>query len=379
MRRALFLTILSISTLTSIGAFGRTHPPVGGFSISGEWLYMYDANNIPFFVVNGTSPGGGSTYLADQLTANAAALPFDPDGSRVANDQNWHSGYRLEGIYRFCDADYLAFRWTQFPEFSNSKDERANPSALAAAGAAEENALGGVFTFPAFSTAGFVESDFEQRFSFYYLELLYERDIYTCCPFYLTVNGGFQYARLRFKESINFNGSNTNVTAQSFLLQNTMFTHSKREGVGPEVGFEMEYDVTPCFSAVMRGWGALLVARKHTETEMVAGTTSGMPFGSTTSVASTSLETIDEHDEGYWLLTPAADLRIGLDFDWCWTFGCDCPTAFNFNIEAGYEVIAYFRALDRIHNVSDVDTGNSFNEYSNFMLHGPYLQLGVSF
>lgn len=377
MRRALFLTLLFGSTFSSFTVFGKTHPQVGGFAFSAEWLYMLNAIDIPFYVQDGQNPD------SPEVSEN-----FTPNGSRRANDQNWNSGYRLEGVFQFCDADYLTLRWTQFPEFSDSDSDTSQSSLIAAATGAPDNALAGTFFPPFLESAGSLAMDIKQKFSYYSIELLYGREIYNCCPFYFTVDAGIQYAFLRFREKTALSGAvegSTAVTDLSqvaseqlgTLVQASLFNESKREGAGPELGFEMEYDVSSCFSAVMRGWGALLITRKHTECTIMQ--MSGAEAASGPSAVGNIMNAALEDDEGYWLLTPAADLRAGLNFDWCYEFGCNCPYLINLNLEVGYEVLAYFKSIDRIHYTNAIDSGNSFNEYSDFILHGPYLQLGVTF
>jgi len=187
---------------------------------------MLPSVDQPYFSVNAGNPEG-------------AVAPF---GDRVPNDQNWHSGYRLEALYFLNCLDHVCARWTQFPHFSDSKTNN-NP---------EQNAI---LNHPFEPADAISPSHIRQRFDFYYLEVLYGRQIYCCCPLTLTLEAGIQFARIDFNERANYFE-----TPGGGLL--FVENQSRFKGVGPEFALDFSYGVFSCLSVNGRGTASLIVNDK---------------------------------------------------------------------------------------------------------------------
>ncbi len=311
-RRASLLILLSVSSF----AFGTVNPSCSGFEFSAEWLYMQNVENRP--------------YYAEQLNPDTGT----GSGRRFANQQGWHSGYRLDGIYKPCTTSAWDLRWTHFPELSNSA---STPTF------ATDSLIAILLPFSQNNVVNFAQV--KDSFKYHSLELSYAQALFGCDPFVFWLEGGIHYANIRFHENALYTA-----TDGSFLdLQ--YFT--KFVGVGPEVGMTFEYKLCTCLTAEMRAQAGLLASRKHDSFDINAA---GSFVGGVLDV------------EPFWGITPVFNIRLGLNYAYPCQFYC-------LNIELGYEFLSYPHALERIEDVDTYQLSSSID----FKLHGPYVLLGVCF
>lgn len=306
MKKLLFLTGVFCAAIAKMNA------QAGGFTLSAEWLYLLTGVDTPYFAI--------------ALQENTIF-----QGGQFANKPQWHSGVRVEAAYDFCDCySSLRLRGTCLPQFTNSHRVTGV--------VATEYGL-----FPLESS----EISAHHTVNFYNIELLYDHEIINCCPFSLSLQGGLQYAHL------NFTGKYVAIPLTSGVVEDIF--HSKRDGIGPEIGLEADYSICQPLSIRLSGWGALLVARNNSNWRQ----DSGFPV-------------TDSHvqDDVTWKVVPATDLRLGLHFATPFTA---CCTSLCVDLEVGYEVLCYFHAFSQFY-AFDVN-----NSYYDFSAHGPYAHLGVSF
>ncbi len=314
--------IILMCVLMASSLFAHTNPEPGEYAVSGEWLYMLNSIDQPYFMLE-----SNATYV----------------GENKANDQSWHSGYRIEGNYQFCNCENdFRVRWTHFPEFEDSKSisgfTKGKPIFV------PPNTVGNLFT----------SSTLSQKTKLYYLDVLLGQKALDRCRFHLTLQGGFQYAYIDFREKLT-------LSIKPFLLN----THSELWGVGPEIGAEFDYCLSDCLSIVGRAQATMLASRRKASLNDEA-----------------SSNGYDVKNEPYWRFIPANDLRFGLSYEKPNCFGnCfgRCFGNYTFDIELGYEFIVYYNGVERLFYVDDVAEGSSFNEMMNLTLHGPYVHLGVKF
>ncbi len=314
------LVALLLFSMSSV--FAYTDPEPGGYGISAEWLYMLNSIDQPYFI----------------LDSNTNFL-----GENKANDQSWHSGYRIEGKYQFCNCENdLRVRWTHFPEFNDSKSVSGFTNGQS------------IFVPPNTGSGNYTSSTLSQKTELYYLDVLLGQKAIDRCRFHLALQGGVQYAHIDFKEKQTLSGNPT-------LLN----THSELRGIGPAVGAEFDYCLSDCLSVVGRAQATMLASRRKASLNDTASTN---PY--------------DVKNEPYWRFIPASDLRFGLSYEKpmrsnsC--FGC-CFGNYTFDLELGYEFITYYNGVERILYVDDAAEGTCFNEMMNLTLHGPYVHLGVKF
>lgn len=294
-------------------------------SLSVEWLYMLPEISQPYFVIDRVQVG-----------------PVEFDEKRIANGQNWHSGYRAELACMFENSlNALHVRWTQFPTFTESTS--VNDSVLIP-----------VITIPAAEFPQlFNHASIRDTFDFHYLDLLFSLNVLCACRFQLDFLSGVQYGRLKFHEEIDYSGnSGENVND---------FFRSSFWGIGLVGGPELFIRLSNCFKIRASGSASLLVSKREAKRRRILVENSVL----------TGLGNL-KNDE-YWCLIPMLNLRLGLAASR--TFSKVC-----FSLEGGYELIALFDAIDRIFFTSpDPPQSGSIDEFMNFTLHGPYARFEIVF
>ncbi len=281
-------------------------------------------------------------YVIDATTV--VAVIGTPIGKRVANSQEYRTGYRAESHYTFCDGyNELSVQWTHFPKLE-MKHSRSGAH------------LFGVLNFPnADIDDESGESSIRDKSTCYFIDALFKRKL-TCCPsIYFSLHAGVQYGYLSFKENISYP-----VTGQSRLIQ----SRSRIRGVGPEIGAEYRY-------IFLRDW--------HFGGRVDNGWLVSETTKSFRDVTSDGTMVAYANNDDYKKLIPTLDLRLGVGFspivdlfnNRCCTFALD--------FEVGYEFIAFIHGVDRILFVEEFNGGSSFNEMQTLSLHGPYVHIGVVF
>lgn len=300
------------------------------WNVNVEWLYLLNAIDQPYFAQEG---------LATEL------IGLD----RHATEQHWHSAYRVEGVYSYCNQENgVRLRWTHLPQFSET-GQFIEPSQVM-----DTIGLPTLVELASFYNAAYVHNSFY----FYSAELLFEQQFCPCAPFSFVLEGGVQFARIHMEQDIQYIGDISNRNRRTTRFQ------SDRYGVGPEIGFQFAYPFCGCFNWLVRGNSSLLVAKKKTKyaTQYINGSTNVRGNGK---------------DDGYWILMPYIDLRTGLSYlrnvNWC-------SCAFSLGLEVGYEVFDYFKGVDNVYTFQlNRFPSSSINNYMSFMQHGPYVRLGVTF
>ncbi|NGX60546.1 MAG: hypothetical protein K940chlam9_00006 [Chlamydiae bacterium] len=329
---------LSLLLLTSAGyaqtCYDECNPCCGGnFEVSAEWLYFMSAIDQPYYAI--------LNKVDDLPRAD------DFDGPRIANDQGWHSGYRLEAAYYLPNCfDHLRVRWTHFNNFSDS-DHFASDDYWSILTHPDLGGVSGKIGI------GIIKDEFE----FYTLEILFGRSVYYCQGLNLTLEGGLQYSKVDLKESVFYSFPSN----REYFIKN----HSEMRGVGPELAFSFDYNINRCFSVVGRATGAYLISKKETKA-----------FHNQF-ISESLLDVQNARDEDYYIGMPTLDARAGLAFDWSFD-GCGCG-CIDLSFEVGYEFMHVHKGVNRIYFVDDFAEGQSFNEYMDFTLHGPYIRVGVGF
>ncbi|NGX55620.1 MAG: hypothetical protein KR126chlam2_01258 [Chlamydiae bacterium] len=319
-----FLLGLFLFGIGTVYAFNDLCP--GEYGLSAEWLYMISSIDQPYF-----------TIVSSSAT--------DMEGERKANAQGWHSGYRLEGRYRFCNEenDFLV-RWTHIPEFKAQKAASGN--------------LFVVFTQPDNDATGAGEMTIRDKTDFYYFEALFGQKAIERRRFNVALQAGIQFCHLGFKEEVTFIPDPLS-NARSLEMESHFW------GIGPEIGADCTYCLMDCWDLVGRGSVAFLASRREAKFNQPG-----------------AIKVVDVHNEAYWHLVPAGNLRFGLNYlreqKGFNCFGCRFG-GLTFNFEAGYEFIVCHKGVERIYFVDELNDGQSFNEEMDFVLHGPYVHLGFAF
>lgn len=332
MKKLICAALLTMTTMAS--ALIDTGPCQ--FTLEGEWLYFQPSVDAPHFVEFAQGPG-----------------PSSNRGRKIKNSPDWDSGYRILGQYHFSNCTDVSVRWTQF-------NETYSRTATAAGNATATDFPIGVL-FPLVETASFGSNVAFSRatahstLDYYSIEALLGQTLFGFDSFYLKGSLGLQYANAQVKDNYNFSGTTGPGRSPVSVSYKSRFW-----GIGPQIGTDLSYDL--CWGLALTGKfnTALLVTKNHFNAEMLS-TANGVNQGPI--------------NEPFWRIVPEVDLRAGLNYRTC--FGC-----FTFDLEAGYEALAYFRALTK--NTAAVSTrtsnpGWAIDTYSNLSFQGPYVALAITY
>lgn len=300
----------------------------GNFEIQVEYLFLKPSFEQSYYAIF------SSTFAT-------------PNGSRVNNEPDFYSAFRVGGVYNFCNCkNDLNIRYTYLN--GNSKDS------------VEGTFLFNTQGFPGNGVqigqpiTGFINSDL--NFKYCAGDVVFGQLLINDCPFNLSLFGGLHAAYIRFRENI--------FTFESTIsFSNTLEEKSHLWGIGTEIGINFQY----FFPQFCGGWlsiignarGSLLISKTDAELQFTTASPGG---GSTRNI----------HNKDIWRAIPVFDLAVGLNYDY--PFRC-----FNLSLEIGYEAINYRNAINTIVFVDDTYPGNSLDVYSDLSIHGPYVALDISF
>lgn len=179
---------------------------------------------------------------------------------------------------------------------------------------------------------------------------------------------GIYYAKIHSEVTNNYEIFRTPDT----LLLGDETYDSEFWGVGPEVGFDLEYTIYEGFDVVGHFAAAFLVGELETET------LSAYERASTTDVF------IDGQTQSETRIVPALNSKLGLSYNRPMS-----DNKYRFGIEAGYQVAYYFNAVDQMQediseaiNAAPITPSRPIvvrHNYSDVGFMGPYLNLSASF
>jgi hypothetical protein len=316
----------------------------GSFTVGAEWIYFRPSVDSPYFVldpslltINGTVPIG-ITVLS---------------GERIANDFNYHSGYRVFGQVDFENCTFFNGRWTSLNTTATETVKGSNLLPI----------LGPVnFLINLILTL----ADANSNFNYQSFEGVFGQTFFNRNYLQLTAKAGIEYARTQLDNQYRY-VILTGVVLPIVLPAGTSILALRDQaefwGVGPELGLDFSY-MLPChFSIKGYGTGSLLVSKMESQSSANALDGSGLPL---------TLGIYNITSENIWRVVPAVDFRIGLNYGFSL---CSCC----FDIEVGYEALAYINALPEPRAVESLSAGLSADVYSNVTMYGPYIAASVTF
>ena len=296
-----------------------------GWAFSAGWLFLKPTLDNTYFALN----SGSSTTF--------------PNGTRINNELDYQSAFRVGAAYEFCDSKRVL---------------QVNYTSL---DASQSETVAGDFLW---ATLG--RADFASAFENYAgtasssLDLSYQRiDASFSQPWPVYKDNvyfryGVEYANLDLREDYTYVSAGTT---------GTIAQESNTVGVGPEFGVGIDHALVPsnswmpgALSMNMVTTASLLVGQSNGHVNNFLGVT---PL-------------LDVVDDNASRLIPALHARIDLNYDVC--IG-NCQTT----LTIGYEFHSYIRALTRVAFPDDVADGLSTNHYDNFDLHGLFASATVGF
>lgn len=326
-----FLALFALSLFLFSKVIASIHPNPGKAGFQAEFLYFHPSEEQSFFVIKNPANDRGAF----------------PVGNRIDNDPTFRPAWRVEGVLALCSCvDEWSVRFTSF-NTGLRQHVRGNTLFIVQ----QDPSI----SFLETSYNGTAQSDLD--FKYYSGDLTFGRMIYDCEKSTLAFLVGLHSAYLTRKEDVLYTGTGPLI----FTLNSK--NHSRFWGIGPQFGCDFEYIFCcPCLkgtSFVANARGALLVSEIQNKTQFIGAG----------AFAAGGNDKVKNHST--WHVTPAFDVRAGLSHDWL----CSC---FIVKIELGYECIWYHHAVDVI-KFPSTSKGATFDLYSNFSLHGPYVALGLGF
>jgi hypothetical protein len=335
----LHILLLFSSTLTAI-----ISPGPNGWAFGAEYLYWHPLYEQSFYAVENTS-----------------RTISTPIGQRVHNPMKWASGFKVEGIYGLCSGNEFDVRWTHVHNRFKSNLERGQSASVAATQGQP---------FWVLFTAN--QGHDNTRFNFDAVEFLFWRmplSTENCLVF----RGGLNYTYIGFKRDLNY--VNTLIAAPRY---SNITQRNSYWGIGPEIALDFYYPLSSLLPSCWCPWpvslhgdirGSLLVSRSKA---------SMMQNDALASTGGELVNHVDLQNDPVWRLVPVYDLCFGFSYDCAWR-------CLNINLELGYELLSYNRAIQTITLYGGNSGGSgeiasaSFDEYANLDFHGPYIALGFSF
>lgn len=301
----------------------------GNFRVTGEYLYLMPSIDDTYFVIDSPET---TTF---------------PNGKRKNNDFDFHSGFRVGVGYSCDDNSELSVSYARL-SFNQSKTVTGD-FLWATLGRAD-------FTSSFENYTGTASS--KHDYTYQRLDALYGQKLFDCSNFSFGVAFGLEAAELRLTDNFTY------VSAAEGGSIGTVHQHSRTRGIGPELGFGLDYllykgDACSCPGSL----------------SFRASTSGSLLAADTKSDANNVLDTatiLDVSESKSWRVIPALHARVGLNYD----FGFSCLDA---SLGIGYEFTSYIRGLSRVAYPDDVADGLSYNQYDNFDLQGLYVSGSVRF
>lgn len=314
------------ATLCTGTTFATNHVAPGSWGLDIEYLYMKPTVDDTYFVIKQPSDTN------------------NPIGSRINNDFDFHSGFRVGVAYGFCECGELQAYYTRLSAKQTKTVTGENLYITRGSSHFAEN-------FELFE--GSATSDL--RLLYERVDANYDQLVYDCCGLDIYMNFGLEYAFLRFQEAYIYSGGGS---------INFGTEHSRTWGVGPQLGFEFDYKLCE-FSNTMPG---ILSLNFLSSGSLLVGE------GKSTTINIADEEIfVDVTDRSTTRIIPALHSRVALKYSTCFS------NCFGASFEIGYEFNSYLRGMSRINFESSDALGLSTTNYYNFDVQGLFISALVSF
>lgn len=308
-------------------------PKPGSIVLQGDLLYWTPSYDETYFVIN----GGGSDGLGNAI----------PNGKRINNPIGYNLGFRVEGAYGIPNTCVdVRLRWTHLYATSTTIVSNFDPDPQLWP---IEGIPVLVFLEPYTGTARSHIGLMYQRG-----ECLVDENLWSLPCWYFSLRQGIEWSYIRYHEKVDY------IEVLGMVQKNQYHGHTK--GIGPQLGIIALFD--PCGSSL---WFPKNLSLKFITTATLIAANSKAKvkvsdFATTNKVTQSS----------FWRLVPEWNIGAGLNYT------C-CIGACSASVELGYELTTYIRGLSKLIFDDVFSPGHSFNQYSDFYVHGLYLNFGFLF
>lgn len=298
-----------------------------------------------------------NSYFVITSTNNVSGENIFPNGTRHNNSPSFECGYRLEATYKPCNCfNDLDFRFTSLS-------------------AHHSKSISGAFLFDTIGypgdgaqspedTAYNGTAYIKDHFRYYAGDLTFNRITLNCCPENLSFLIGLHYTYIHFKGVFHSFGLYPD-GSQRLRLDNHLKRKSHFCGIGPEFGINYSC-LLPSFICCNVGQ---IYFNADGRTALLCSKTKADFHYQT---LRTSKVGVNLRNKALWRVTPTADARLGLSYEFCY---CGLEGV----LEVGYEFVWYSNCIDSITGYDVAYAGNSLDSFSNLNMQGAYFALGFDF
>lgn len=330
-----FIFCIALPTFIPTPLSGWVEPSRGKFAIEGELLYFSPSYDETYFVINGSALDG-----LGNLT---------PSGKRINNPVSFDLGFRLQGIYGFCSScTDFRLRWTHvYATSSQNVSNNDTPSQLWPTETIPNLPnISEPFSGLATSHIGVMyqkgECLFDERaWDFYYITLSFRE--------------GIEWSYIRYHEVVDyFDRSGSKETIQF---------HAHTKGIGPQLGI-----ILICKPYEQFNWHPKNLSYRFMTTASLIAANSKSKYKATDIHLANNKVT----QSSFWRFVPEWVLCLGINYSSCWG-------NHQTHLEMGYEMTTYVRGTSKLIFTDSSSPGLSFNQYSDFYVHGVFFSFGIVF
>lgn len=303
------------------------------FGFQADLLYMAPSFDETYFVINGRGTDGRGNPIHD--------------GKRINNSLGYNFGFRLEGRYGFPNSCVdLGVRWTHL--FATSKKSVVNGFPIPQLWATEIIPSQQNIPQPYSGRASSKIDVMYQKG-----EVLADERLWSLSCWKFALREAVEWSYIRYHELVKYK------TLAN--LQQQLHYHGHTKGLGPQLGLIAICEPVFCF------WPQDLSLHMMVTGSLIAANTKCKVSSQDVSGASSRVT-----QQSFWRFVPEVHYHFGIHYD---RLFCYCATS----LEIGYEVTTYLRGISKLLFDEGAFPGLSFNQYSDFYVHGLYLAGNIYF
>ncbi len=304
-----------------------------GLSINGTLLYFTPSYDETYFVINGSGFDGNGNLM--------------PAGKRINNPVGFTPGFRLDGSYWFNRCFHFGFRWTHLFATSEEKVVKLNviPQLWPTESIPSQLNVPSPFSGEASSRIAVMYQKGEVLFD----EWLWS--LYGCR---FALREAIEWSYIRYHETVKYVATNA---------AEKLSYHAHTKGIGPQLGVITLWLPSDIYTWFPKSWALRLMT---TGSLIVANSKPKITTHDTHNV---------EHyvtQSSFWRVVPEWNLTFGINY-------LKRSLCMMIDIELGYEITTYIRGASKLIFDEASVPGHSFNQYSDFYVHGAFLSCTILF
>lgn len=293
---------------------------MSGYALAGDMGSCNPASVTAPCEARGWLFGAQALYLRPTYTVDEG---YEYTSSGVFNEvDKWGWGYRIEGAYQFNNGNDLTMNWSHYDIDGNHP------------GFAGLTPYSGAAAMP-FNL--FLDNKFNQ------VNLVLGQHVDMGTMEKMRFYGGFQYAKIQVDKTNNYLLVPPAIAFVATSL--SQFRNSDYNGVGPVLGVDYSYNLSGGIRLLANTAGSILYGTSRYNAGFVFA-----PTGLVQTAVYASKKSV----------IPSLEAKLGLNYAYGFAQGM-------LNLDAGYQVINYFHALETRGPMSF-----AVGQNSNFGLFGPY-------